>query len=273
LTSMTGRVAIVSGGTKLSGASIASKLAGLGAAVVICGRSVDDGEAVAHRIGDSGGEARFVRTDLMVEADVMAAVEFAERLLGRLDVVVNNASAIDAVRAGEDVAVVDARTETVEKILRVGLLAPLWFFKYGIPVMLKTGGGSFVSVSSSSAVGAYAGVPAYSASKAALEALSRQVCADYGHAGIRSNVVRLGAMRVPGNDQIHGDAEFASASLRLTMVARLGAPSDLAEAVAFLASDASGYVNASVLPLDGGTDSFRAQPSVSATWRRQREDR
>jgi NAD(P)-dependent dehydrogenase (short-subunit alcohol dehydrogenase family) len=133
--------------------------------------------------------------------------------------------------------------------------------------MLRHGGGAFVSVSSTSAAVACQGLPAYSASKAALEALSRQVCADYGAAGIRSNVIRLGSMVVPGNAALHDDEAFHEASLAQVLVPRLGDPTDLANAVVFLASAESSYATASVLTLDGGASAFLATPNVATAWR------
>jgi NAD(P)-dependent dehydrogenase (short-subunit alcohol dehydrogenase family) len=96
--------------------------------------------------------------------------------------------------------------------------------------MLITGGGTFVSVSSTSAAIACPGIPAWR--QGSTQALSRQVCADYGRQGIRSNVVRLGSMLVPGNAR-YADAAFAAASRAQVMVPRLATPGDLAEAVAF----------------------------------------
>ena len=263
----TNKVALVSGGTKASGEAISARLAVLGAAVAVCGRSESDGERVAARIRSSGGKARFVAADVNNESDVRAAVAETVLEFGRLDIVINNAAALDIIRSGTgDLPVVESSTETIESIMRVGFLAPLWFFKFGIPEMLKTDGGSFVSVSSTSAVLGVAGIPAYSASKAALEALSRQVCADYGSVGIRSNIVRLGSMIVPGNAALHDDEDYHAKSLALVMVPRLGNPQDLAHAVAFLASDASSYVTGAVLVVDGGASVHPSLPSVSASW-------
>src|SRR5262249_14684338 len=146
-----------------------------------------------------------------------------------------------------DAPVVEASTDAVEQIMRVGFFGPFWLFKYGIPRMLESGGGCFVSVSSTSASAAVSGLPAYSASKAALEAPTRQECADYGRRGIRANVVRMGTMLVPGNARLHADPAFHATARAQVLVSRLGEPLDLARAVAYLASDESSYVRASVL--------------------------
>src|SRR5262249_19682189 len=100
LTSLDGKVAIVSGGTKTSGEAIATELASRGASVVVCGRSTSDGEAVATRIREAGGTASFLAADVGRERDVQAAVDQTVTSLGRLDLVVNNAAALDVVRGG-----------------------------------------------------------------------------------------------------------------------------------------------------------------------------
>jgi len=264
-----GKVAIVTGATGESGAAIAAALAGEGASIVGCGRSEVEGERVAQGLRDAGHDAAFHRTDVSVEDDVRRAVDVAMSRFGRLDVVVNNAAAMDIVRSGSgDTRVTEVSTEAVERIMKVGLFGPLWFFKYGIPRMLERDGGCFVSVSSLSAVAAYGGLPGYSSSKAALEALSRQVCADYGQLGIRSNIVRLGPIVVPGNEQVHEDEVFAAAERVQLLIPRLGRAEDLAAAVVYLASDASAYATASILTLDGGTSVSSPSPSVTAAWAR-----
>lgn len=255
---LAGKVALISGGTGASGASIGRSLADRGAAVVICGRSTEAGEQVSASINADGGRAIYVPVDIAYEHQVAAAVEEAQRRFGRLDVVVNNAAALDQIRGGHESPVTTCPTEVFDYMLRVGLFGPFWLFKYAIPEMLAAGGGAFVSVTSIVAVQAVPNRPAYSASKAALESLSRQVCADYGARGIRSNVIRLGNMMVPANAARFSDPAQAETVQASIMTTRVGTPDDLAAAVTFLADTSSGYINGAVLPLDGGSTVFAA---------------
>jgi meso-butanediol dehydrogenase/(S,S)-butanediol dehydrogenase/diacetyl reductase len=253
---LTGNVAIVTGSTKTMGAAIVARLAAEGAKVLGCGRSADSGRRVAERVNASGATTTFVQADVEKEEDVEHTVWQAVQLFGRLDLVVNNAAALDLVRSDAEKPVVDEQADVFERILRVGLFGPFFFFKHAIPAMLQTGGGAFVSISSTSAAIGYRGLPAYSASKGGLEALSRQVAAEYGALNIRANVVRLGHIALPQEEAgIRHHTSLATARSRV-MVPNVGGPEDVAAMVAFLCSAESRYLTGSVIPLDGGEASY-----------------
>ncbi|MDQ1397221.1 MAG: hypothetical protein QOG64_2480, partial [Acidimicrobiaceae bacterium] len=200
------RVAIVTGATQAMGEAIATQLAVDGWRIVGVGRGRDRGEAVVGRLQAAGFEARFVAADLSTEPPVAAVVEETVSSYGRVDLVVNNAAALDA-GSGEAPAHQEP-TEVFDLIVKVGLYAPFWFTKYAVPHMISQGdGGGFVNISSYAGSLGVAGLPAYSASKGGLEALTRQVAAEYAHAGIRANTVVLGSIRVPRNARMHEDEE------------------------------------------------------------------
>jgi NAD(P)-dependent dehydrogenase (short-subunit alcohol dehydrogenase family) len=244
-----GKVALVTGATQAMGEAIALRLCRSGAIVVGVGRSHELGESVAERLCEQGHTATFVRADVSLEADVAAAVQSASERFGRLDIVVNNAAAFDA---RESAAHLES-TETFDAILKVGLYAPFWFAKYAAPVMIGArNGGLFVNISSYAGSRGIKGMPAYSASKGGLEALTRQIAAEYALDGIRANALVLGSIAVPRNMALHDDEGISAAYRRARMTERVGEPNDVAAMVEFLASDDGGFITGASIDIDGG---------------------
>ncbi|MGE0387885.1 MAG: SDR family NAD(P)-dependent oxidoreductase [Gammaproteobacteria bacterium] len=262
---LNGKVAIVTGATQSMGVAIAARLAEEGAIVIGCGRSADRGEAAAQAIRARGARAEFLRADVGVEADVRSVVEVAARIHGRIDIVVNNAAAIDHIRGGGERPTAEETDEALDRHLRVGLYGPLWFARHALAHM-RAHGGAFVHLSSQAAMRAVPGMPAYASAKAALEALSRQMAVDFAAHGIRSNVVRVGAIQVEQNARLH-EHPIAGPEMRANQILqRPGRPEDIAAAVAFLASDDAGFMTGTVLDVDGGTGAKMRVPAISATY-------
>ena len=246
---LAGRVALVTGATQAMGAAIARRLAAGGAAVVGVGRSAERGLAVARSLRAEGLDADFVAADVSDEAEVARAVAAAVSRYGRLDIVVNNAAAMDAAEGPAHLE----PTEVFDAVLKVGLYAPFWFAKHAVPVMIDGGrGGSFLGISSYASSRGVAGIPAYSASKGGLEALTRQLAVEYAEHGIRANVLVLGSIAVPRNAGLHADAEMADALRGARLTDRPGSPEDVAAATAFLVSDDAAFITGATLDLDGG---------------------
>lgn len=246
---LAGRVALVTGATQAMGEAIARRLAREGAAVLGVGRSKDKGEAVAARIRAEGLTAEFAVADLSGEAAVAGAVAEARKRFGALDIVVNNAAAMDAREAAPHLE----SAETFDAVLKVGLYAPFWLVRHAAPVMMAGGrGGQFVAISSYAAARGVAGLPAYTAAKGGLEALTRQVAAEYAGYGIRANTLVLGSIEVPRNAVLHTDEAMSAALRSARMTDRAGRPADVAAAVAFLASDEASFITGATLDLDGG---------------------
>jgi NAD(P)-dependent dehydrogenase (short-subunit alcohol dehydrogenase family) len=247
------RVALVTGATRSMGIAIARSLFHDGFSVMGCGRSIQDGVAAAASIDSSGYRARFVTCDVTDATQVDAAIKATIEAFGRLDVVVNNAAAIEHVRRGHDLPVADMDVSVLDNMLQVGVIGPFLLAKAAIPHMLARGSGVFVHVTSVAAVRALPGLTGYGPSKAALEALSNQIAVDYGSAGIRSNCVRAGTIRVSGNHGLLDDPQAGALLRRSQMIGRNGLPQDVAAAVSYLASEKASFVTGSVLSVDGGS--------------------
>jgi NAD(P)-dependent dehydrogenase (short-subunit alcohol dehydrogenase family) len=260
-------IALVVGATSGIGRAIAEELASQGARVVLTGRKRDRGEAVAQRVREAGGQAAFVAMDAGDEGSVAAGIEETVRLYGGLTVLVFAAASYDAMFGADEMRdrqIHELATPALEMIFRVGVYGAFWSCKYSIPHMLKAGRGAIVMTSSLNAIEGKPGTPAYSASKGALDALTRQLAIEYGKRNIRTNTVNIGF--VPGeNIAAMGAANpnLLEAYLEAIPYVRGGTPEDIAHTVAFLVSADAAYINGVCLPVDGGRRVKTAAPDYS----------
>jgi NAD(P)-dependent dehydrogenase (short-subunit alcohol dehydrogenase family) len=187
---------------------------------------------------------------------------------GRLDVLHNNAAALDQNRLDQDVVTMDL--ETWDRVISVNLTGPLLGCRFAIPAMLDGGSGSIVNTASAAAFYGSHSLAAYGTSKAALVALTRYVATAYGERGIRCNAVAPGvvvdrdaqaALGGPTGDRLR---RYSASHL----VGRPGYPEEVARAVAFLASDDAAFVTGATLRVDGG---FTAHSPTYATDRNRGE--
>jgi NAD(P)-dependent dehydrogenase (short-subunit alcohol dehydrogenase family) len=261
-----GKVVIVTGSTKGIGPHTARAFAREGAQVVITGRSRQQGEAVAEQIRDGGGQALFLAADLKNLDDCAGLIAQTVERFGRLDVLVNNAAPVDVMAAGGG-PIVTTEMDVFDEVMRVGLYAPVCLTKHAIPHMLELGGGAIVNMSSIAGVQAVPGMAAYSCSKGALQAFTREVAGDYGKQGIRCNCIITGSiMTDTWGPVIHGNPAVAKAfgQFIMTKDGALGEPQDIAEAIVFLASDDAKFINGVFLPVDGGATARSTFPDLSA---------
>ena len=255
---LSGRIAIVTGGAQGLGEGMAGALAGVGATVVIADVN-PDGEQTAKSLGERHG---FVRLDVTDDANWATAVESVVADFGGLDILVNN--------AGVEISglVTDLEVADVQKMLDVNVLGTALGLKHGLRAMRPGGaagrGGSIVNVSSVAATIAFPGISVYSATKSAVDRLTRVAAMESGKLGygVRVNCVYPGlvptAMGIGlANDMatlgLFPSAEAAvGAVVELTPAGRLGEVGDMADAVVFLASDAARFITGAGLPVDGG---------------------
>ena len=261
-----GKVAVITGSTKGVGVQIARRFAAEGASVVVTGRSEEEGRHVADKISADGGTATFIAADLAVSADITRLIESTIDQFGGLNVLVNNAAPIDVIATSEK-PILSESEEDFDRIMRIGLYAPVALTKAVLPEMLRAGAGSIINISSVAGVQGVSGVPAYSCMKGALQAFTRHVAAEYGTQGVRSNCLILGPIltdNITGMALRHPLVAAAFAQILLSKDAEMGTPDDVAEACLYLASDAARFVNGVFLPVDGGVTCKSTLPDISA---------
>jgi cyclopentanol dehydrogenase len=244
---LAGKVALISGAARGQGEAEARLFAREGARVVVSDSLVEQGERVARRIVDDGGQAVFARLDVRSEDHWARAVELAERTFGRLDVLANNAGILG--RPG----VLDKSRDLWERVVAVNQTGPFLGMRAAIPAMRRVSGGSIVNISSAVAVVGYGESASYTAAKGALSALTRTVAVELAAERIRVNVVHPGVIDTPMVDDAMGDDEVARAAQKdVAPMHRVGAAAEVAAAVLYLASDESSFVTGAALAVDGG---------------------
>jgi NAD(P)-dependent dehydrogenase (short-subunit alcohol dehydrogenase family) len=257
---LTGRTALVTGGAQGLGEGMAQALAAAGARVVVADLQDDLGEKVADSLeGDDHG---FVHLDVTDESSWENAVTAAASDFGGLDVLVNN--------AGVEISslIVDVDPKDIRTMLEVNVLGTALGLKWGLRAMRPDGvagkGGSIINISSVAATIAFPGIPIYSATKSAVDRMTRVAAMEAGKLGygVRVNCIYPGLVPTAMGQGLAVDMaklglfaspeEAVGAVVELTPSGRLGEVADMADAVVFLASDNARFVNGVGLPVDGG---------------------
>jgi len=259
---LAGRKALVTGGARGLGAGMAEALARAGAAVAIGDVREDLGKATADALGTAGATAAFVTLDVTDDASWERAISATIGELGGLDIVVNN--------AGIEISglVIDLDPADVRRMLDVNVLGTALGIKHAFRAMRPGGaagnGGAVVNIASVAATIAFPGIAGYSATKSAVDRLTRVAAMESGKLGygVRVNCVYPGLVPTEMGNQLAQDvvtlglfpsvAEAVGAVVGLTPQGRLGEVADMADAVVFLASDAARFITGAGLPVDGG---------------------
>ena len=242
-----GKVIVVTGGAKGIGRSCVEIFAARGGKVVFSDIDEAGGAALADRLGD---DVAFLRGDVRRLADMEAMAQLAETRFGGLDIIVNNAAValngvIDEIDEERWTTVIDTN------------LTGFWrTMKACVPLLRKRGGGAVVNLSSVQGLIGFQGWPAYAATKGAIIALTRQCAIDLAKAGIRVNAVAPGTIMTPMNEKIFEETEDAQALIdswnRAHPIGRFGQPMEVAELVAFLASDKASFITGEIVDINGG---------------------
>jgi NAD(P)-dependent dehydrogenase (short-subunit alcohol dehydrogenase family) len=243
--SFTDKVALVTGGTSGIGKATAIAFARAGAKVVLTGRREKEGAQVVAEIKKLSGDAAFIRADVAKDADVKAMVDFTVERFDRLDVAFNNAGV-------EWKGPLDQATEAeYRRIFDINVWGVLNSMRHEIPVMLKNGGGAIVNNSSVAGRVGLSEVSIYTASKHAVEGLTKSVALEFARQNIRVNAVAPGVIATDMFDRFAG-AELGDQITSMIPVGRKGVTEEIAAAVLYLCSDDAKFMIGTSLVVDGG---------------------
>jgi NAD(P)-dependent dehydrogenase (short-subunit alcohol dehydrogenase family) len=243
------RVVIVTGGAGGIGSATAALFVARGAKVVVADIAESAAREVAERIG---GGALPVRLDLADEASIDTMFDLTLKTFGRLDVLDNNAAALSSDLARRDGDIEHMENDVWDRAFLVNTRGAMIACRRALKIMAAERRGAIVNVASNLALQGHLIQAAYSASKAALIQMTRSIATSHGTFGIRCNAVLPGLTGTPAALS-HLPPRLLEIVAEETPTPYLGAPVDIAEAVAFLASDAARYINGHCLVADGGT--------------------
>jgi 2,5-dichloro-2,5-cyclohexadiene-1,4-diol dehydrogenase 1 len=246
--SLEGRVIAITGGTGGIGSEAVRLCAARGAAVVIADLNDAAGEELAASIRENGGKAAYIRTDVSRDEDARAMVAFAVSTFGGLHAAFNNAG-LDT----GHLPVADTPLEQWQRNIATNLTGVFLCMKHEIAHMLAHGGGAIVNTSSTSGAVATVTSADYTAAKHGVVGITRSAAVDYSGKGIRVNAILPGGIATP----MLMDALVDNEPLRRVIesahpIGRIGEPHEIAEAAAFLLSDAASFITGACLMVDGG---------------------
>lgn len=245
-----GKVAVVTGGAMGIGAATAKKLCELGASVAILDRNIEAAQETTRALVDAGYATSFHPCDVASESEIRKAIDDVAQRYGGLHVLISNAG---IQRYGD---VVGTSPEIWDEIFDVHVKGCFYSSKFAIPAMLRSGGGAIVIVASVQSFTAVSNSTAYVAAKHALLGVTRSIALDFARQNIRANCVCPGAVDTPmlrrSAEQTGSPEEMLEGCGQMHAMGRLGRPEEVADAIAFLASDWASFITGTSLIVDGG---------------------
>jgi NAD(P)-dependent dehydrogenase (short-subunit alcohol dehydrogenase family) len=240
-------VVLITGALTGIGRAAALAFAAEGSRIVVSGRREEAGQALAAELRGLGAEAEFVRADVRHEDDVLALVDRTVELFGRLDAAVNTAGT-----EGQLGPVTEQSADSYAATFDTNVLGTLLSMKHELRVMEPQGSGSIINISSTYGHLGARGAAVYSASKHAVEGLTKSAALEAAGSGVRVNAVAPGPTETAMLDRFTGSAERKAGLVAGVPLQRVGQPDEIANAIIFLASSRSSFTTGQVLSVDGG---------------------
>jgi NAD(P)-dependent dehydrogenase (short-subunit alcohol dehydrogenase family) len=246
-----GKVAFITGAGSGIGREASVVFASEGARIAALDVDTSGLDATASLVRGDGGDIETFVADVAEEHQVREAIAAAVERFGALHILYNNAGVLWRDR---DLGVLETDEAVWDRVMAINLKGMVWVCKYGIPELIRAGGGAIVNVGSVSALlGDSIPQDAYSASKGAVISLTRSLAVQFAPQGVRANCIHPGFVETPLQTVRTSDAAWVAVARAAIPLGRLGTPRDVVNAALFLASDEASYITGTELVVDGGT--------------------
>jgi NAD(P)-dependent dehydrogenase (short-subunit alcohol dehydrogenase family) len=240
-------VVLITGALTGIGRATAIAFAKEGARLVVSGRKEAEGEALEAELRRLGAETEFVIADVRHEKDVTNLVDRAVALFGRIDIAINNAGT-----EGSPGPLTDVSMEAYRAMFDTNVLGVVLSLKHELRVMQAQGSGSIVNISSTMGERGAANLSLYTASKHAVEGLTKSAALEGAGYGVRVNAVAPGPTETAMLDRLTGSAEKKAAFFAAVPLKRGASPAEIAEAIVFVASGKAAYITGQIIRVNGG---------------------
>jgi len=245
---LTGRVAIITGGSRGIGESIALALSEFGARVALCSRKIEGLDAVREKIESRGGEAICIPAHMGKPDTLQAVVDGTVSEYGTVDILVNNAATNPILGP-----LLEAELPAWEKIMDVNLKGIFFLIKAAGKVMLEKGKGSIINLSTEAAIRPAPGLGVYSISKAGVDMVTKSFALEWGGSGVRVNGIAPGLVQTKFSQALWANDDIRQAVETKIPLGRMAQPDEIACLAVYLASDASSFLTGQTILVDGGS--------------------